>query len=55
MNDKPDKLPPPWLRERTPEERANERKQLAMMQQFERDAIALGFNVRPTIKQETKI
>lgn len=53
MQDKPDKLPPPWLRERDAEERAREREHLRKMQQFERDAIALGFKVRPIIK-ETK-
>jgi hypothetical protein len=47
--------PPPWLRERTPEERARERDHLRQMQERERDAIACGFKVRPAQpKQETE-
>lgn len=54
MSDKPDKLPPPWLRERDEAERTRERNHLRQMQRFERDAIALGFNVRPIIKETKK-
>lgn len=53
MTDQKEKLlPPPWCRERDAAERERERQHLERMQQFEREAIALGFNVRP--KQETK-
>jgi hypothetical protein len=49
-----DKLPPPWCRERDAAERAREREHLRSMQQREREAIALGFKVRPTIKETKK-
>lgn len=49
-----DKLPPPWLRERDAAERERERQHLRRMQQFEHEAITLGFNVRPIIKETKK-
>ena len=52
MRNEKDKLPPPWLRERDAAEVAREVEHLRRMQEFERNAIACGINVRP--KQETK-
>jgi hypothetical protein len=44
------RLPPMWLRDRTPEERARERAHLAAMEKREREAIAQGMQCRPKVR-----
>jgi hypothetical protein len=46
------RLPPPWLRDRTAEERARERKHLADLKWYERLMVAAGFTIRPKVPKE---
>jgi hypothetical protein len=48
------RLPPPWCRDRTAEERARERAHLAAMQAHERRMQAIGYEIRPKVQREKR-